>query len=68
MMNNSHIIALGVAVGAAIGAAMTAAARHATVWLPLAIGTGLAIAVAIRDRRQSASSIDRRQRRSSVPS
>jgi uncharacterized membrane protein YoaK (UPF0700 family) len=53
MQSNTRIIGMGVAVGAAIGTALTLASQHAAVWLPLAIGSGLAIAIAIRDRRQS---------------
>jgi uncharacterized membrane protein YoaK (UPF0700 family) len=52
MQSDACIIGMGVAMGAAIGIALTVASQHAAVWLPLAIGSGLAIAIAIRDRRQ----------------
>jgi len=51
MLSDFHIIGFGAGLGAAIGAALTLASRHAAVWLPLAVGIGLAVAVAIRDRR-----------------
>ena len=53
MQSDTRIIGMGVALGAAIGTALTVASHHAAVWLPLAIGSGLAIAIAIRDRRHS---------------
>ena len=52
MPSDARIIGMGVAMGAAIGTALTVASQPAAVWLPLAIGSGLAIAIAIRDRRQ----------------
>jgi hypothetical protein len=54
MQSDACIIGMGVGMGAAIGTALAVASQHAEVWLPLAIGSGLAIAVAIRDRRQGA--------------
>jgi hypothetical protein len=53
MQSDARIIGMGVAMGAAIGTALTVVSQHGAVWLPLAIGSGLAIAIAIRDRRQS---------------
>jgi predicted MFS family arabinose efflux permease len=43
-------IFIGVLIGGVIGVAMAAATHHPAVWLPLAIGVGLAVGVAIRDR------------------
>ncbi|HXY10441.1 MAG TPA: hypothetical protein VEI52_21570 [Terriglobales bacterium] len=57
MQDDRHTIGMGVGLGAVIGTALTAASQHAAVWLPLAIGSGLAIAVAMRDRRQSGGGI-----------
>jgi hypothetical protein len=61
MQSDFYIIGLGVSTGAPIGTALRVASQHAAVWLPLAVGTRLAIAVAIRDRRQAGGAARRRE-------
>jgi uncharacterized membrane protein YoaK (UPF0700 family) len=67
MQSDFYIIGCGVCVGAAIGIALSVASQHASVWLPLAVGMGLAIAVAVRDRKHSGGATGARVGRSSLP-
>ena len=62
-MKSQSSIAYAVALGAGIGAAMGSATHHMGVWLTLAVGIGLAIGVAIRDRRNCLNAM---QQKSSV--
>jgi uncharacterized membrane protein YoaK (UPF0700 family) len=53
MTSKSRFLALGFVIGATIGAAMAGATHQPAVWLPLGAGIGLAIGVAVRDRKSN---------------
>jgi len=52
-MKSQNLIGAGLGIGAGIGAAMGSATHQMGVWLALGTGIGLAIAVGIRDRKNS---------------
>jgi len=54
MKDNEHFVAFGILIGAVFGAVMTAATHRPEMWIPLAIGIGLAVGVGIRDRKNRA--------------
>jgi hypothetical protein len=51
MRSDIYVIGFGALIGGGIGGALASVMHRPQVWLPLGIGTGLAIGVAIRDRK-----------------
>jgi len=51
MKSNVRLIAA--LIGAAVGVSLATATHHPSVWLPLGIGVGLAVGVALRDRKNN---------------
>jgi uncharacterized membrane protein YoaK (UPF0700 family) len=51
MTTNSRFVVIGIVIGAIVGFAMTAVTHRPEMCIPLGIGVGMVIGVAIRDRR-----------------
>jgi hypothetical protein len=64
MKSRSRFIEFGVALGAAIGAIAGVATHQLNVWMLLGIGVGLAVGVALRDRKQAACRMNETERKS----